>query len=66
MHSQTIKLSQIRPESGVYLQPIDRRSADSTLVREEANGVQQEGEAEECWQGFKPLQEQERSTQEGK
>lgn len=71
IHSQTVKLTQVRPESSFYFQPTNMKSADSTLAREEVNGVQQEAalkekEAEESWRGFKPLQGQEWSIQEEK
>lgn len=45
--SQSVKFSEVRPESNVYLQTISTRSAQYTLVMEEVNGVQWEAALEE-------------------
>lgn len=58
IHNQGVKLSEVTPESIFYLQPTNTRSAEFTLVTEEANGVQweaalEERAAEKSWWGCK-------------
>lgn len=71
IHSQSVKLSKVRPESSFYLQPTNMRSAEFTLVMGELNGVQREAAleetaAEKSWWGCKPCLGLGWSTQEDK